>query len=258
MNLNKSTTMPPPPFTKGFQVFSERVEELHRQWVMWRRLYLLDDAGKKAYDASLERLRILEKAAPQVFGHCRAALLRDVVLRLCHLADPKEDARGNTNLTIERVFDEIDFSSPCGAAWCVYIQQAKTNALEQVGHMRDLRRKELAHLDLPTAMGEQVNDVEIETIRLAVDWVLEFRHQVRKLREGELPDISAPTGERGSVAPPRQLERPWIQEVDRLVEALGAGLASIEAADVEGALPHSLINSEGSGSSLSRARPPEG
>lgn len=87
-----------------FQVFSDRVEELHRQWVLWRSLFLAEDTSAKDIEASQEKFRIVAAAAPQ-FGHCRAAMLRDVVLRLCQLGDPKKDGQGNTNLTIERILD---------------------------------------------------------------------------------------------------------------------------------------------------------
>jgi hypothetical protein len=152
-----------------------------------------------------------------LFRYIRWHLLRGLILEACRLCDPKEIV-SNENLPLHRIFDETDFSGRSPTEQ-VLTKQAMDEARSEARKMKALRDRVLAHLDLDTALnGRLLPDVDIETIRLTVGWIVAFQHRVAICREQRPFDIQA------AHDVPRSIEEPWKQAADRLVQVLAEGL----------------------------------
>lgn len=207
-----------------FDTFSAEVRHLHVTWVLWRRLFSrapeAEGNPEEAVRAGKEAYRVTREASELLFRYVRWHMLRGVILDLCRLCDPRV-SMGKANLTLERVFDETDFSGQ------PTLKMMTENAMREairIARASDgvggFRNKLLAHFDLDTALGvTSPADFEINEVELAVRWVVAFQCRVAWCREGRPFDIQAPHPH-----VPQSVVDGWKGDADNLVRVLAAGL----------------------------------
>jgi hypothetical protein len=203
-----------------FVVFSAEVRYLHTSWVMWRQLFEREPRTREDITAGNEAYRVTGAASELFFRYVRWHMLAGTILDLCRLCDSKTTG-GRQNLTIERVFEQTDFSEQ--EAVRLHAQQAMEQLIRIVrdkSGIAGLRNQALAHLDLERSLGSALPaDVETEWIREAVDWIVQFHHLISIARRRiQFHPASV------SSLPDRSLEEPWKASVDSLVRVLANGL----------------------------------
>lgn len=136
------------------------------------------------------------------------------VARLCD----RPESAGRENLTVDQVFRRLDFTAHPGIeSW---LRSCLNSALGEARGQKflELRNKVLSHSDLEIERGEAARpDVELDSVRMAVESLAEFAWILESCQRGEQPDRTQPR--------PYAVEREQRtrREVEKLIGALAAG-----------------------------------
>jgi hypothetical protein len=158
-----------------------------------------------------EAYRLTEEASRLFFEYARFQMLRGAILDLCSFCDP--DPR---SLTLARILQTTDLSSRPDLQWRA--THAKKQAYKKVhkGGIWQLRSKEVAHLDLATAVGAKSAVGIVASLDVATRWVVDFQRVVIAGRDKTPYD---PEFARRDVG-----ECEWRASVDSLIQVLRLGL----------------------------------
>ncbi len=189
------------------------VDLIHCQWIYWEAMMQPEDPAEWA--GTLYR-----RVAPGFFEHAQHALLSQVILGLAKFGD-RERIAGRDNLTLSVLTDALP------ASHRPYVDAAITQATEAVREVTDnpdlrtVRNRVISHNDLDACLGNDIPDVSIEKIRLAVGGLLDLKARIGTAMTGTTFRIDTGEGYGADLS----AEDPWRQEVARLNEVLKAGLA---------------------------------
>ncbi len=112
---------------------------LHVRWREYRELY-----GTKP-----ERIDLLNRAAPLLFGIVQTTLYLDVLLGLARLTDPSK-SMGKDNLTVHRLASLIQ-----DQGLRTEVEEAVAKAKDSCEFARDWRNRRIAHTDLALISQDQ-------------------------------------------------------------------------------------------------------
>ena len=132
---------------ENFYLLWDEFAQLHLKWGEYVKLFLTNPL----------RIDLLNRAAGRFFQILNDSLLKDCLLHIAQLTDPKESC-GNENFTIQRLPNLISDER--------LKQQLKELIIivkEKVEFCRKLRNKLLAHMDLDIVLGRSVEPLDIPT-----------------------------------------------------------------------------------------------
>jgi hypothetical protein len=139
-----------------FVVIRQRIADLHWRWAAWKQLFVGDENRK--YD-------LMNTSAHYLFRVIEEALIDNVVLGICKLADPPQggpwrDRRDN--LVLERFLDEMKASGDSreGAA-----RDLLNTLREGISPLKRARDRAIAHRDFRTVLHvEPLDPIQYQTV----------------------------------------------------------------------------------------------
>lgn len=205
MSATTNVPFPQTTPTPGFDAFSREVRRIHVTWLVWHRLFEDAPHDQKTFEQW-----------PETWGHIRWSMLCTVIAGLCRLFDP-QTMSGRRNLTVEHVWEEMDFGERVNLRKAACAAKTDCEELMRNPNFKQLRDRVLAHNDLANMLGAEVSDAEIETIRLAVEWLALFQWRCESLYEGRIVRYDETPS---AVHRDCSLDRKIVIEVDAIVNRL--------------------------------------
>ena len=173
-----------------FAWLQNELADTHWRWTNWKKLFVTNDLSDVHED---DRCDLMNNVARTFFFTIREVLANDVILRLCHLADPdktrgRDETRENFSLAnaVATVRSRLDTQRQTAA------DAALADFMKLMPSMKELRNRKLAHRDLAD-LHRQIH-VPIKEIDMAVDAAIRVVRQLDlkdEVREFKYEDMSA-------------------------------------------------------------------
>lgn len=138
----------PSDFQSSYEAIRTEVTWLHGYWKIYSQLFSKTE----------KRIELLNECATTFFFVVHQTLLKDLLLTLCKLTDPAKQGK-NENLSLWRLQDQLAQVADSAVASAGNATLLKIEAY--VVPLRDLRNKQLAHLDLETALEKNTNRLSL-------------------------------------------------------------------------------------------------
>ncbi|MDX2119000.1 MAG: hypothetical protein SFY96_12535 [Planctomycetota bacterium] len=167
-----------------FAWLQNELADTYWRWMNWKKLFMPDGSSDAREDDSCD---LMNNVAPALFVTIREVLAKDVILRLCHLADPdktrgRDETRENFSLAnaVATMRSRLDTQRQTAA------DAALADFMKLMPSMKELRNRKLAHRDLAD-LHRQIH-VPIKEIDMAVDAAirvvrhLDLKDEVREFK----------------------------------------------------------------------------
>lgn len=157
-----------------FAWLQNELADTHWRWTNWKKLFVANDLSDVHED---DRCDLMNNVARTFFFTIREVLANDVILRLCHLADPdktrgRDETRENFSLAnaVATMRSRLDTQRQTAA------DAALADFMKLMPSMKELRNRKLAHRDLAD-LHRQIH-VPIKEIDMAVDAAIRVVRQL--------------------------------------------------------------------------------
>lgn len=199
---------------RDIEAFSTIVDHILAMWTYWEHLFDFPRVTD-------EIANLYERSTPKLLSYVRWSLLMSAALEIAKLGDP-EVQMGRENLTLRLIYGHIEVAATGSEAKALRTAMNYALGIIQSNPFRQFRHRVLVHFDRLTAVGDEVNDVDIELLGRAVAALANFRLRAEAVVEGK-PIIIA-TGENFIVGD--EVRGPLREEADRFLQLLSAGLTA--------------------------------
>lgn len=132
----------PAPILPIYEALRKEVTWLHARWLIYRELY----------GESQRRIDLLNASAGFFFYVVEEVLRDEVQVCLSKLTDPASKGRAHKNLSLEQLYEGLNAHGDVVIA--LRCRAILDRLLAECETFRERRNKELAHLDLPTALKQ--------------------------------------------------------------------------------------------------------